>query len=107
MQDWEWEVANPLDIEKYIQHFLSLDDEDKRFALMEIIIQATTDQEKTADFFKYWSCIKPILEANFLLHEWSIWYWSVFDNDDLADCWLVTPYMRAIWHRYGANKLEA
>ncbi|RSK43209.1 hypothetical protein [Hymenobacter rigui] len=101
MQDWSWEVANPLDIDKYVQHYLSLTDEDKKFALMEIIIQAVENQEKTVEFSKCWGVLEPILKENFSLHKWSIWYWSFFETDDLANCWLIAPFMREVW--YSAN----
>ncbi len=103
MQDWEWEVANPLNVDKYIQHYFTLTDEDKKFTLMEIIIQAVDDQEKTVNFSKYLGIIEPILKNSFSLHEWSVWYWASFERDNLADCWLISPFMREVW--YSANGL--
>lgn len=42
-QDWEFIVGKPNDIEKYINYYATEFDEDNKFALMEIIIQATED----------------------------------------------------------------
>jgi hypothetical protein len=98
MQDWPFEVANPDDIEKYIAHYKLIFDEDKKFLLMEAIIQATTDQRQMTDFEKYWDVIKPLLTENFSIHEYSIFYWSCFETDDLTDCWTISPNMRKLWN---------
>lgn len=97
MQDWPVEVVNPDDIEKYIAHYSLTVDADKKFLLMEAIIQATTEQRVKTDFEKYWNIVKPLLIANFSLHEYSIFYWSCFEMDDLMDCWQITPNMRQLW----------
>jgi len=97
MQDWEYEVAEPDDIEKYIAHYKVLTDDDKKFVLMEIIIQATTDQPDASSFTKYWNIIKPLLQQNFKIHEYTIFYWSSFDNKNIEDCFTITPNMRELW----------
>lgn len=97
MQDWPYEVAEAADIEKYIAHYRVTVDEDKKFVLMEAIIHATTDQRQKTDFEKYWNIIKPLLIDNFSIHEYSIFYWSCFELDDLADCFIITPNMRQLW----------
>ncbi len=97
MQDWSYEVANPNEIDKYISHYGSTKDDDKKFVLMEIIIQATEEQNTEELFQKYCEAIKPILETYFKLHEFTIYYWSCFDNENLEDCWKITPLIRQIW----------
>lgn len=98
-QDWEWIVGNSKDIEKYIEYYKSEVDDDNRFALMEIIIQAAEDQETESDFIKYSEIVRKLLSENFELHEHSIFYWSCFDNENLEDCWRITPYMRSLWKK--------
>lgn len=93
-QDWEYIVGKPNDIEKYIHHYGTLSDDDKKFTLMEVIIQATTDQRNIDDFNKYWTIIKPLLEDNFSIHEYSIFYWCCFGYEE---CWTITPNMRKLW----------
>lgn len=102
-QDWEFIIGNPDDIEKYINHYKSETNEDKKFALMEIIIQALTDQ-KEENFIKYWNIVITFLQENFKIHEHSIFYWSSFDNEDVDDCWQVTPLMRSLWTERNTNK---
>lgn len=72
MQDWSYEIANSNDIEKYISHYNDTTDNDKKFVLMEIIIQATSDQRNATDFFKYWEIIKPLLTKDFSIHQFTI-----------------------------------
>ena len=97
MQDWSYTAGNPNDIEKYISHYDETTDEDEKFVLMELIIQATEDQEKQKSFTKYWDRVKPVLEKDFNIHEYTIHYWSCFDNEDEEDCWKITPLMRQLW----------
>jgi hypothetical protein len=44
MQDWPIEVIKPSDIETYIEHYEKLTDEDKKFVLMEGILEANENQ---------------------------------------------------------------
>lgn len=97
MQDWSYTEGNPNDIEKYISHYHLTKDDDKKFVLMEFIIQATEDQRTEELFLKYWEKIKPILKSDFKLHEYTIHYWACFDNENIDDCWRITPFMRQIW----------
>ena len=64
---------------------------------MEIIIQATEEQNTEELFQKYCETIKPILETDFKTHEFTIYYWACFDNENLEDCWKIAPLIRRIW----------
>lgn len=96
-QDWEWVIGNENDIEKYINRYNKEVDEDKKFALMEIIIQATEDQETDFLFQKYSDIILKLLNDNFKIHEHSIYYWSSFSIKNLENCWKISNLMRKIW----------
>lgn len=97
MQDWSYTESNPSDIEKYITHYRLTKDDDKRFILMEFIIQATEEQETEELFLICCEKIKPILESDFKLHEYTVHYWGYFDNENIEDCWRITPFIRQIW----------
>jgi hypothetical protein len=97
MQDWSYEVANPNEIDKYISHYNLATDEDKKFVLMEIIIQATEEQNTEELYQKYCETINLILQTDFKLHEYTIHYWACFDNENLDDCWKITKLMRQIY----------
>ncbi|WP_314244386.1 hypothetical protein [Empedobacter tilapiae] len=105
-QDWEYIVGKPADVEKYINYYNSEINDDCKFALMEIIIQAIEDQEKKSDFLKYLEITQKILSINFKIHEYSIFYWCCFDNENLEDCWKVTPYLRTLWEKNSINNMS-
>jgi hypothetical protein len=93
-QDWPWEVADPDDIEKYIAHYSTLKDEDKKFVLMEAILQACDELEPN-DLEKYWPIVRDLLLSNFSIHESSIFYWSCFEND-LDNSFEISSNMRLV-----------
>lgn len=97
MQDWSYTKGNPHDIEKYISHYKLTDDDDKRFVLMEFIIQATEDQNTEELFLKYCEIIKPLIKTDFKIHEYTVYYWACFDVENIKDCWKITQFMRQIW----------
>ncbi len=97
MQDWAYEVANPMDIEKYIAYYENIGDEDIKFVLMEMIIQAIEEQTIHEKFQKYCDLVKPCLERDFEIHEYTVFYWGVLDSLSSTDLWKVTPFMRRIW----------
>ena len=97
MQDWSYTEGKSEDIEKYISHYELTKDDDKKFVVMEFIIQATEDQNTEDLFLKYCESIKPILETDFKLHEFTIYYWACFDKENLDDCWKIATLMRQLW----------
>lgn len=97
MQDWPYEVADPADLDKYLDHYQTLSDEDKQFVLMETIIQATNDQDTDELFELSWKKIEPLLEKDFAIHEYTIHYWACFDNDHLEDAFRIAGNMRLLW----------
>ena len=98
LQNWSYVVGEPEDIEKYIAHYRSTSDEDKKFVLMEIIVQAIDDQSEKDLFIKYWNEVKPILKEDFKIHEHTIHYWACFDAGSLYEEFEVTPNMRELWN---------
>ncbi|CAM1368580.1 conserved hypothetical protein [Tenacibaculum litopenaei] len=96
MQDWPYEIADSKEIENYFQHYDEQTEEDKKFSLMEMLIQALTDIEDKNDFDKNWKRLKSRIIKDFVVHEYTLFYWSCF-GENLSDCWKVTPYMRELW----------
>lgn len=97
MQDWPVEVMVPSDFDKYIDHYEKLKDEDKKFVLMEGILDLTEYQTTEELFMKNWNRVKPFLEKDFTIHEYTIYHWACFDIENIEDCWKITPLMRQIW----------
>ncbi len=90
MQDWSYTEGKPEDIEKYIALYNSTTNDDNKFVLMELIIQATEDQTEKTSFHKYWDIVKNILQKDFTIHEYTVYYWSCFDTQNIDDCWSVS-----------------
>ncbi len=68
--------GNPNDIQEYLNYYVQLKDDDKKFTLMEMILDSLADQPNEADFLKYWQKAKPILIKDYLIHEFTIHYWK-------------------------------
>ncbi|OXB13290.1 hypothetical protein [Flavobacterium reichenbachii] len=96
MQDWSYIIANSNEIEKYFTLYKNILDEDEKFVLMEIMIQAIEDQDKEELFVKYLNEVKHLLQEDFHIHESTIFYWSCFDNENIEDCWKISPFMRVL-----------
>jgi len=103
MQDWPYEVAQAADIEKYIECYNAAKDDDEKFVLMEMLIQAIEEQTD-ASFDKYWDIIQKMLEKDFWIHEYTIWYWCCFQsptNNYAEDAlWKITPFVRELWNKH-------
>ena len=100
----EWEVvagysytpANPEDIDQYLSHYSLIDDEDKKFALMEMILQANVDQTNESKFMHYWQKVKPILIRDYLIHEYTIHYWKEMTESNFENCKLLSPLLQEL-----------
>lgn len=97
MQDWEFEVAEAADLDKYLALFSEVSEHDNlRFTLASMIIQAFEDDVVDLDVDQSWKAFVSDLSQNTELHAYQIWYWACWDVE-LAKAWRVTPYMRALW----------
>jgi len=52
-----------------------------------------------------WDRTLAIIDENFELHAYSVWYWSSLENDDPEEQWLVTPFLRRILAKH-RHRLE-
>lgn len=97
IQNWSYTQGNPADIEKYISHYNLTNDDDQKFVLMELILQAAEDQNTEDLLLHYWERVQPILATNFELHAYTIHYWACVDYKNLDKYWKITPLMRQLW----------
>jgi hypothetical protein len=97
MQDWPYEVVNSEHFDKYLSHYLKTVDEDKKFVLMEMLIQAVNDQIDDKDFTRTWIKLEPLLTKDFKIHEYTVYYWACLDNVDISDTCTITSKMRDVW----------
>jgi len=97
MQDWSYEVANSNDIDKYISHYYLTADDDKRFVLMEMILQALVEQSDEQQLLIYWEKVKPILTDKFNIHEFTVHYWKELTDSNFENCKTLTPLLKELW----------
>jgi hypothetical protein len=97
MLDWSYEVSNPNEIDKYISHYYLTTDDDKKFVLLEMILQALVDQSDEQQLMIYWKKIDPILTDNFNIHEFTVHYWKDLTDDNFENCKILRPLLRQLW----------
>jgi len=95
-QDWTYIIAEPERIEDYLRAYEDLDGKAVKFSLMEMIMQALNGQDEE-DFENFWEKVKALLDHDFDLHEYTIYYWCIWDNDNLEDCFSISEPMRKYW----------
>lgn len=96
MQDWSYEISNPNEINNYIELYEITTDDDEKFVLMEVIIQALEDQEREELFLKYCYLIKDLLKKDFDIHEYTVYYWSCLNTENIEDGFKISGFMREI-----------
>lgn len=104
MQDWPIEVIVPTDIKIYLSHYEKLTDDDKKFVLMEGILDAIEYQPTEELFFKYWNIVRQILDKDFAIHEYTIYTYACFDTETIEDCYKLTSGIRDIWTTKTTNR---
>ena len=97
-QDWTYTIAEPERIDDYIKVYgIEVTNDDTKFSLMEMIIQSLTEQENEKIMLEKWKLVAPILNNDFDLHKFTIYYWCCWKDKNINDCWSVTPLMRKFW----------
>ncbi|QDV17838.1 hypothetical protein Pan153_24940 [Gimesia panareensis] len=109
-QDWEYEVADRLRLEEFIQAY---NDHryggDEKFVLMRLMIQAFDDalqfEDERCD--RLWNEIVPFLVSDANLHKATISYWCLWNEDDCGldeeSSFAVTKQMRQVDKIISAN----
>ncbi len=98
MQDWEHEVADPNRVVEFIDAYKNGElSEDERFTIMETIIQSFEEQERSLDDSKEWKEVLNLIESNVDLHIYTIWYWSLVEEESENNWWNVTKFIRQIF----------
>lgn len=96
-QDWELEVANASQLPQYIDYYKTKKQNvNEATTLMRIILEAYNDYLEMG--FKedtYGTEIKVLLENEYRFHEETIKTYAC-ENDDLEDCFAITPFIRTI-----------
>lgn len=86
--------GNPADVQEYLDHYAQLNDDDKKFTLMEMILDAIAQQSNERDFMNYWQKVKPILIEDYVIHEFTIHYWKGMTTQNFERSETMTPLIR-------------
>lgn len=95
-QDWTYTISEPERIDEYLDAYEKIQNKEGKFSLMEMIIQSVNGQSDN-NFDHYWYKLLPLLDIDFELNKPTIYYWCVWMNSDLEDCFRISEKMRAYW----------
>ncbi|RYF40701.1 MAG: hypothetical protein EOO38_21565 [Cytophagaceae bacterium] len=98
-QDWEFEISDSDRLPEYLDIYENkLTTEDERFAMMAVIIDAFERSDLDPNL---WGRIRKHLQTEFALHQTTILYWCVVDEEvydpEIGNWWTITPRMRDLW----------
>lgn len=97
-QDWTYTIAESHRLDEYLAAYNTLImDEDTKFSLMEMIIEALHDLETLELKIDSWPKVKTTLKSEFDLHKYTIWYWALWDTDDPKNRWDIAYLFRSLW----------
>jgi len=86
--------SNYKDIKLYLNYYITLNNQDKMFVLMEMIICAIVDQPTKNEFLKHWDNVKELLIKDFNIHEFTINYWKDMTEANFENCKLLSPKLK-------------
>ncbi len=97
-QDWEYEVSDASRIAEFLYSYEHMElNREEKFALMIIIISSLDDVLASGEPKPSWyDSIRHDLLQDLTIHQHTIYYWSMLDEEDVENCFAVTPFMREI-----------
>ena len=96
MQDWEWEIAEAEEFDRYLAAYTLAMPNDQRFSLMEMLVQCVEDSLDEAVFNIRWAKIRSLLLDHNELHAQTVAYWACREEDDLERAFRVSQPMREL-----------
>lgn len=103
-QQWSSELLDGKQLKKVLFLYDSLYDEDEKFILMGIMVQAANDQFEAIGKCDSWERIEQRLVWDFNIHKKTIFHWTCPDNDMLDLNQVITPDMRELWSMSKVSK---
>jgi hypothetical protein len=99
-QDWEWEVADPTRISEFLnQYKIGALTDDEKFTLLEILLQSFEESNFDLNTSMQWHEFLKLVECDFNLHKYTVWYWCSPNAENTDEQWRITPYMREMYAR--------
>ena len=76
MAGYSYTPGNPEDIQQYLDYYERLSDDDKKFTLMEMILDSLAEQPDEIEFLRFWEKVEPILIGDYSIHHYTVYYWK-------------------------------
>ena len=73
---YSYTPQNSKDVQEYLDYYYKLEDDDKKFVLIEMILDAIVEQTQKSDFYKYWDQVKLLLIQDYVIREYINYYWQ-------------------------------
>ena len=105
LQDWEYLVADSERIPEffgaYRKNLVTTDEE--KFTLMAVTISSIDNglSEEKMYSDKTWETLEDILSSEFDIYKYLVFYWSVWDAEDLEDAFAISSFMRELSKKHG------
>jgi len=93
---YSYTPQNYEDVQEYLDYYYKLEDDDKKFVLIEMILDAIVEQPLKSNFYKYWEKVKPLLIKDYLIHEYTIYYWKDLTEENFENCKYLNPLLNEI-----------
>lgn len=87
--------GNPEDIQQYLDYYERFSDDDKKFTLMEMILDSLAKQPDEFEFSRFWKKIEPILIADYSIHHYTVYYWKDMTNE-FSRSNVMTPQIQSL-----------
>lgn len=105
-QDWELEITDSSRVLEFIMFYeKQVLNENERFALMALIIASYDDYLSGGNVPDLvWTKIKYFLLKHFAIHKNKIIYWALEEENDIENCFAITPLMREVLEQVNADR---
>lgn len=93
MAGYSYTPGNPEDIQQYLDHYEQLSDDDKKFTLMEMILDSLAEQPDEIEFLRFWEKIELVLTRDYSIHHFTVYYWKDM-TDEFPRSNVMTPQIQ-------------
>lgn len=100
MQDWAIELADAARISTFCELYETESlDTDEKFALMQLIVASLDDllSDGATDDEEATQRVMSLLSRDFVLHFYTVEYWSLREETDPTNVFAATPLLRQVW----------
>jgi hypothetical protein len=104
MQDWAIELADAARIYSFCELYETGNlGEDEKFTLMQLIVASLDDQlsdgagDGATENTEAVERVVSLLRQDFVLHFYTVMYWSLLEETDSTNGFAATPVLRQVW----------